>query len=217
MKRMIVPITFVIAIGVLISGNLYWNNHLGETATAAKKTLAQNDTPDASKSNEKESKADKDKDKNKDKDKDTTSKQDNTDITKESTSASKDNDDESKDEDQQKGDQPQSFSAIKEKYTPLFNELKVQETSKVDQVLVEAKAEYISKKSSKSEIVAKYEGVSQQLETNADRSFNIIYQQLQLDLEKNGHSLNKAQEFQRTYNSEKQERSNRILSAIEKF
>ena len=51
------------------------------------------------------------------------------------------------------------------------------------------------KKEQKLKLSPNINAVSQQLEAKADQSFNVIYQQLQYDLEKNGHSLNEAQEY----------------------
>ncbi|MFJ8266853.1 hypothetical protein [Peribacillus asahii] len=110
-----------------------------------------------------------------------------------------------------------SVNQIKKEYSALFEELEAQETSKIDQLMVAAKADYISKKASKTEIITKYQETAQELEKQADQSFNTLYQQLQYDLEKNGHNVKEAQEFQRTYNEKKKERYTRILSQVKDF
>ena len=116
-----------------------------------------------------------------------------------------------------KEDKKKTLSEIKKEYTTLFNELEVQETSKLDQLLVEAKAEYISKKMTKAEMLTKYQAALKQLEANADKSFTIIYQELQYDLERNGYDPKEAQPFQETYNSKKEDRAKRIANEIKKF
>ncbi|MFE8701721.1 hypothetical protein ACFYKX_14040 [Cytobacillus sp. FJAT-54145] len=114
-------------------------------------------------------------------------------------------------------DKPKSVDEIKAKYNALFTELEVQETSKVDQLVVEAKAEFVSNKLPKGDLIAKYQEVANLMEQNADRTFNIIYQQLEYDLEINGHSLNEAQEFRQTYNAKKQERLSRVVNQLKDF
>ena len=114
-------------------------------------------------------------------------------------------------------DKKKTAAAIEKEYTALFNELEAQETSKLDQLLVEAKAEYISGKGTKQELTTKYQAVLKQLEANADKSFNIIYQELQYELERNGHNPKEAQQFQKTYNSEKESRAERLVNEINEF
>jgi len=110
-----------------------------------------------------------------------------------------------------------SVKEIKKEYKVVFNELEAQETSKIDQLMIAAKADHVSKKASKTEIMEKYQEAALELEKQADQSFNTIYQQLQYDLEKNGHNIEEAQEFQRTYTLKKRERSTRILDQVKDF
>ncbi|MBG9544671.1 hypothetical protein ABE29_18445 [Cytobacillus firmus] len=107
-----------------------------------------------------------------------------------------------------------SLAEIKTYYNSLFTELEAQETSKIDQLVVEAKAEIISKKKPASELIGKYQSYAGLMERNADSTFNTLYQQLQFDLESNGYSLNEAQEYQQTYNAKKQERKSRVISQL---
>ncbi|MFY2156473.1 hypothetical protein ACOSZF_12475 [Cytobacillus firmus] len=107
-----------------------------------------------------------------------------------------------------------SLAEIKTYYNSLFAELEAQETSKIDQLVVEAKAEIISKKTPASELIGKYQSYAGLMERNADSTFNTLYQQLQFDLESNGYSLNEAQEYQQTYNAKKQERKSRVISQL---
>ena len=110
-----------------------------------------------------------------------------------------------------------SVKQIKKEYSALFEELEAQETSKIDQLMVAAKADYVSKKDSKTEIITKYQETAQELEKRADQSFNALYQQLQYDLEKNGHNVKEAEQFQRTYKEKKKERYTRIPSQVKDF
>ncbi|RFU69532.1 hypothetical protein D0469_09200 [Peribacillus saganii] len=114
-------------------------------------------------------------------------------------------------------EQKKTAEEIKSSYRLLLSELEAQETSKVDQLVVQAKADYVGKKLSKTEIAAKYQAHAQTLEINADRSFNVLFQQFQYDLETNGHSLNEAQEFKREYQVKKEERMSRIISQVQGF
>lgn len=110
-----------------------------------------------------------------------------------------------------------TVTEIKNKYSTLFNELKAQETSKIDQLVIQAKSEYVSGNISLSKLITKYETTASAMEQNADNSFNMIYQQLEYDLEYYGYSLNEAQEFRRAYSAEKQERLSRIISQLQDF
>ncbi|PLS17816.1 hypothetical protein CVD28_08945 [Bacillus sp. M6-12] len=113
--------------------------------------------------------------------------------------------------------QKKTLEEVKGSYRSLFGELEAQETSKIDQLVVQAKADYVSKKLSKTEVAAKYQGTAIEMQSSADRSFNILFQQLQSDLEKNGYSLNEAQVFKREYQAKKDERTSRIISQVQGF
>lgn len=110
-----------------------------------------------------------------------------------------------------------TLEAIKGDYYTLFNELEAQETSKIDQLIVQAKADYVSKKTPLSDLIVKYQDAANFMERNADKTFNTIYQQLQYDLERNGYSKDEAEEFKQTYNAKKAARTSRILSQIKDF
>lgn len=110
-----------------------------------------------------------------------------------------------------------SLAEIKSEYQSIFTELEIQETSKVDQLVVEAKADFVSGQGSLDQLITKYQAAAQLLEQNANNSFNVIYQQLQYDLESNGYDVNEAEEFKQSYNTKKQERRTRIFSQIQDF
>lgn len=116
-----------------------------------------------------------------------------------------------------KEDDTVSLDEIKDYYQNLFSELEAQETSKVDQLIVEAKADFISKSMSKSDLIVKYQETATVMEKNADHLFNIIYKNLQYDLERNGHNLNEAQEFKQTYDAKKEERLVRVIKQVSNF
>lgn len=211
MKRSILAVVSIVSIGSLIGGNIHWNQKVDATTQKAKQSLnigysesitksstnvtnTESGGSSISQSNASNSKENKATETNKDKENTT------------NTNSANAN-----------GDKKKSVAAIKKEYNALFNELETQETSKVDQLMVQAKADYVSKKGTKTEVMAKYQAVSQQLEAQADQSFNAIYQQLQYDLEKNGYSLNEAQQFQQTYNSKKASRAKRVASEIKGF
>lgn len=106
---------------------------------------------------------------------------------------------------------------IKAVYYPLFKELEAQETSKIDQLVVQAKADFLSSNAPANELLNKYEQIASGMEQNADRTFNALYQELQYDLEKNGHNKAAAEEFRQTYNSKKQARLQRIVDQMGSF
>lgn len=110
-----------------------------------------------------------------------------------------------------------SLQEIKDEYYVIFSELEAQETSKVDQLIVEAKADYVGNKVPLSQLISKYQEAATLLEQNADRTFNTIYQQLEIDLERYGYSKENAVEFRQAYNAKKSARSTRILSQIQSF
>lgn len=106
---------------------------------------------------------------------------------------------------------------IKAAYRTVFSDLEVQETSKVDQLVVQAKADYVSGKLSKTDLLVKYQDAAVTLERNADQMFNALYGQLQIDLEKNGHDPNAATEFKSEYQTKKQQRLSRIVNQLQGF
>ena len=110
-----------------------------------------------------------------------------------------------------------SLEEIKTAYREVFTELEIQENSKLDQVVVQAKADFVSKKYSKDELIAKYQEFAELLETNADKTFNAYYKQLQLNLEKYGHDVNEAIPFKNEYNTKKQERMTHVINELSQF
>lgn len=110
-----------------------------------------------------------------------------------------------------------SLSEIKDYYISLFDELEVQETSKADQLLVQAKADQVSGKLTKAEVTTKYQDLSQKLEENADQTFNLLYEAVHADLRRSGHSTSAAKEFKTTYHAKKKERIERIITKLNKM
>lgn len=110
-----------------------------------------------------------------------------------------------------------SLSEIKSAYQRMFSDLEIQQTSTLDQLIVQAKADFVSGKYSKSELVNKYGATATQIEKQADQSFNALYSQLQLDLSQYGHDQNEATEFRSEYNRKKQARLSHTISQLQGF
>lgn len=114
-------------------------------------------------------------------------------------------------------DGKKSLSQLKEKYNAAFQELEAEETSKVDQLVVQAKADYVSKKATKSELLAKYSQAATIMEQNADKAFNVLYQQFQYDLETQGYDISVADEYKAAYQNKKQARLDRVVEDVNSF
>ncbi|OMF61534.1 hypothetical protein BK139_06755 [Paenibacillus sp. FSL R5-0490] len=242
MKKIIVWSISILAFIAIMAGGWKWNQQVEETAADAKESLempagkktTSNKSGLTNEQGEAENteKAESDKS-NKSSDKETSSSQSDGETKqggkKENGQKSADNeksDDSNEAESASAGNSSdqgtaktnekknKSLAEIKTYYNSLFSELEAQETSKIDQLVVEAKAEIISKKTPMSELIGKYQSYAGLMERNADSTFNTLYQQLQFDLESNGYSLNEAQEFQQTYNAKKQERKSRVISQL---
>ena len=147
MKRVILLVVCILTIGILVGGNIYWGQKV--KATAEKAMAALNQGSSSTKESTESKSTDKDTDSNSSSqssdDKTNSKSADSTKTTNEDSKSS--TEDGTNNEDKQK-----SVAEIKKEYNPLFSELEAQETSKVDQLVVEAKSEYVSKKSSKTEI-----------------------------------------------------------------
>jgi len=92
---------------------------------------------------------------------------------------------------------------IKSAYRKTFSELEVWEGSNIDQIVVQAKADYVSGKYTKEDLLVKYQEIALSLEDQADQFFHAIYQQLEADLNKNGHDQNEAVSFKNEYEQKK--------------
>ena len=110
-----------------------------------------------------------------------------------------------------------ALADIKAAYRGVFSELEVLQGSKVDQVVVQAKADYVSGKYAKEDLLVKYQEVALSLESQADQAFHAIYQQLEADLEKNGHDVSEAVSFKNEYNQKKNERLSHVISELSEF
>lgn len=143
---------------------------------------------------------------------------DTEDATQDENGSSDKKDSDDKDSEEGNSDnEARTLDDIKKEYTSAFNELEVEETSKVDQLVVEAKADYVSGKATKSELIAKYSQAATLMELNADKAFQVLYQQLQYDLETNGYDISEADKFQQTYSKKKQARLDRVASEVKGF
>lgn len=206
MNRIILITVFLLAIASITSGNLYWSKQQEATINKAKLTMKNVQAAEVSQPKEDKvpSKKDSVEDEKANSSNEKTKKNDVEDSDKEEAKTSND-------------PNKKSLPEIKEYYLSLFDELEVQETSKADQLLVQAKADQVSGKYSKSELADKYQDLSKQLEQNADQTFNVLYEALHSDLSKNGHSTSEAKEFKTAYTTKKQERIERIMKKLNKM
>ena len=186
MNRIILITVFLLAIASITSGNLYWNIQQEQAVNKAKLTIK--NVQAAANSQPKETDNPIEKDKVEDEilipDEEAVTASNNPDI--------------------------KSLIENKNYYLSLFDELEVQETSKADQLLVQAKADQVSGKYTKAELITKYQDLSKKLEQNADQTFNVLYEALHAD----GHSTSEAKEFKTTYQARKKERIERIITKL---
>lgn len=110
-----------------------------------------------------------------------------------------------------------TLAEIKSAYYETFSELEVLENSKIDQVVVQAKADYVSGKYSKEDLAVKYQETALALEAQSDRAFQAIYQQLEYDLEKYGHDTSEAVVYRNEYERKKSERLSHMINQFSKF
>ncbi len=110
-----------------------------------------------------------------------------------------------------------TLAEIKSAYYETFSELEVLENSKIDQVVVQAKADYVSGKYSKEDLVVKYQETALALEARGNTAFQVVYQQLEYDLEKNGHDVTEAVVYRNEYERKKSERLSHMISQFSKF
>ena len=110
-----------------------------------------------------------------------------------------------------------TLAEIKSAYRTIFTDLENQESSKMDQLLVKAKADYVSGKYSQAQLTSKYSNAAAQLDRSADQMFNAIYAQLQADLTKYGHDPQEAVAFRSEYNSKKQARLSHAVNQLQNF
>jgi hypothetical protein len=108
-----------------------------------------------------------------------------------------------------------SLEDINSAYGQVFSDLEVQVTSNLDQMLVKAKADYVSNKYSKIDLALKYQEAAKTLESNADKAFNTYFQQMQKDLERYGHDPNAAETFKNEYEVKKQERTSHLMGQLQ--
>jgi hypothetical protein len=241
MKKKFLLVAGILAIGSITAGNYYWNEKNIEMEVIAKQTLGlplDEKEQEIAKSIEKKSGstsnatiASKEGSSKSSKQTELAASQNESKTTSGPTNKSTDigsatnqnkneNEESSmnpKTEQQNQKPEKKSLEQIKSDYEALFRELEAQETSKADQLVVEAKGEYVSGKLSKAELAAKYKEIASIMEKNADRQFYALYQQLQIDLDKNGYNINEAQSFKNTYEAKKQERISRVTSQVSQF
>lgn len=109
--------------------------------------------------------------------------------------------------------------AITQKYTPSFEHLQSQATSKVDALVAHAYQEYQEKKKNGHSISIpyfynKYSSASKELEKNTDQAFTMILDALQGDLKTNGFSASHADTLKEEYEAQKKAREEALLKKI---
>lgn len=186
MNRIILITVFLLAIASITSGNLYWNNQQEKAVNKAKLTIKNVQAAANSQPKKTDNPIEKDKVEGEIliPDEEAVTASNNPDI--------------------------KSLTENKNYYLSLFDELEVQETSKADQLLVQAKADQVSGKYTKAELITKYQDLSKKLEQNADQTFNVLYEALHADW----HSTIEAKEFKTTYQARKKERIERIITKL---
>lgn len=227
MKKVLIAGVVIVAVVLIFIGNSTWNQKVEKTVKEAEERISEPsnkesnmEKEDSDNSNTDSAPTTTDSTKNNDTNQpienvaaDTFNKTTNEEPAEESSKAAASNDSVSSNNEAKK----HTVEEIKAAYYPLFQELEAQETSKIDQLVVQAKADFLSSNAPASEILQKYEQIASGMEQNADRAFNALYQELQYDLEKNGHSKAEAEEFRQTYNAKKQARLQRIVDQMGSF
>lgn len=109
--------------------------------------------------------------------------------------------------------------AITQKYTPSFEHLQSQATSKIDALVTHAYQEYQEKKKNGDSISIpyfynKYSSASKELEKNTDQAFTMILDALQEDLKMNGFSASHADKLKEEYEAQKKAREEALLKKI---
>ena len=223
---------FVLVIGILIFGIIRWNTQVAETTEKAKEELKMDEkTKEDSNINEEtpagvgEDAIKDDHSTNQKNNSESDHEQSQSDGSEPATDSTeqKDSANDNGNSSFQGGDgnlpsnTVPTLTEIKGAYRNAFSDLEVQQASQIDQLLVQAKADYVSGKLSKADLTVKYQGAAATLESNADQMFNAVYQQLQTDLEKNGYNLNEATEFRSQYQAKKQARLSHAINQLQQF
>lgn len=116
-----------------------------------------------------------------------------------------------------------TVDTIKQRYMPTLEALQNQANEKINNLVEQAKQEYITKKSSGESIsfgyfYNKYYGAAERLESRTDAAFSSILAIIEKELESYGHSKDHAQSFRDEYNATKERRKNNLINeALELF
>ena len=106
-------------------------------------------------------------------------------------------------------EQKPTVASIKQKYTPLFQNLQSQAESKVSSLIGRAQAEYSSKKMNGESVsfgyfYNKYMGAASGLEASTDAAFENLLAAVEQDLENNGFNKSYAASFRNEYSASKE-------------
>lgn len=110
-----------------------------------------------------------------------------------------------------------SLADIKAAYQDGFSELAIWQGSTIDQIIVQAKADYVSGLYTKESLLAKYQELALTLEAQADEFFEAIYLDLENELERNGYPLSEAEVFRKEYERKKAERLQQVVDKLSDF
>lgn len=109
-----------------------------------------------------------------------------------------------------------TVASIKEKYSPVMNDLSSQANSRIDALVGRAMNEYQTKKANGESInyayfYNKYTSAAAELEGRTDKVFYQVVAVMEKELEKNGFSKSHAQSFVSEYEAAKEARRNALL------
>ncbi|KGR73966.1 hypothetical protein [Ureibacillus sinduriensis] len=112
-----------------------------------------------------------------------------------------------------------TVKSIKEKYRPALEALQSQASSRINNLIGNAKSEYIEKKANGGSISPgyfyhKYMAAANSLEASTDAAFNSLIKIIENDLAKNGYDRSHAQSFRDEYAASKEELRSNLLSQV---
>lgn len=112
-----------------------------------------------------------------------------------------------------------TVKSIKEKYRPALETLQSQASSRINNLIGNAKSEYVQKQANGESISPgyfynKYMGAASSLEASTDAAFNSLIKIVENDLAQNGYDKSHAQSFREEYAASKEELRSNLLSQI---
>lgn len=112
-----------------------------------------------------------------------------------------------------------TVKSIKEKYRPALEALQSQASSRINNLIGNAKSEYVQKQANGESISPgyfynKYMGAANSLEASTDAAFNSLIKIVENDLAKNGYDKSHAQSFREEYATSKEALRSNLLSQV---